>query len=168
MGARGPSRRKTLAHGVSHGSGAKGASPGTGRKRVSSNCPYPAKQVTVRSCRAPWTSDVSSAGEFAERVLLLSAGCAALIFIAVGIERPVWLDEANSALIAARGFGGIVDSLRRRTTCLAIIPFSVFGCASSAIRKSPCARYPLCFTWPDAEPFSFWAGALLRRPPRSL
>lgn len=53
------------------------------------------------------------AGKFAERALLLSAGCAALIFVVVGIQRPVWLDEANSVLIAARGFGGIVDSLSR-------------------------------------------------------
>jgi hypothetical protein len=36
-----------------------------------------------------------------------------VLFILVGITRPVWLDEANSVLIAKAGFTGIVDGLSR-------------------------------------------------------
>ena len=48
-----------------------------------------------------------------ERALAVCAVAAALVFIAVGITRPVWLDEANSVLIARHSFAGIVDALSR-------------------------------------------------------
>jgi uncharacterized membrane protein len=92
------------------------------------------------------TSDASSAGEFAEWALLLAAGCAALIFIAVGIRRPVWLDEANSVLIAARGFGGIVDSLRHDNNLpcyysLLCVWMRVFGDSEIALRALSAVFY---------------------------
>jgi hypothetical protein len=47
-----------------------------------------------------------------QEVILLSASfIAVLIFACVGIQRWVWLDEANSVLIALRGPRGIVSSL---------------------------------------------------------
>jgi hypothetical protein len=48
-----------------------------------------------------------------ERVFWAVCLAAVAVFVVVGIERPVWLDEANSVLIASHGLSGIVDSLRR-------------------------------------------------------
>jgi len=48
-----------------------------------------------------------------EWCLALCAVAAGLVFIVVGIDRPVWLDEANSVLIAKGGFAAIVDGLSR-------------------------------------------------------
>jgi 4-amino-4-deoxy-L-arabinose transferase-like glycosyltransferase len=48
-----------------------------------------------------------------EWILMRCAVLAAVVFIVVGITRPVWLDEANSVLIAKTGFAGIVDGLSR-------------------------------------------------------
>jgi 4-amino-4-deoxy-L-arabinose transferase-like glycosyltransferase len=50
---------------------------------------------------------------YLERLLAACALAAAIVFIAVGIGRPVWLDEANSVLIAGHSFSGIVDALSR-------------------------------------------------------
>jgi 4-amino-4-deoxy-L-arabinose transferase-like glycosyltransferase len=50
---------------------------------------------------------------YLDRLLAVCALAAAIIFIGVGIGRPVWLDEANSVLIAGHGFSGIVDALSR-------------------------------------------------------
>ena len=55
-----------------------------------------------------WTAKHSAA----ERLLIPASLVGVAIFVAVGIGRPVWLDEANSVLIASRGFLGIIDSLR--------------------------------------------------------
>jgi hypothetical protein len=47
-------------------------------------------------------------------VALAAATLAALaVFVAVGADRSVWLDEANSILIASRDFPGIAESLSR-------------------------------------------------------
>jgi hypothetical protein len=46
-----------------------------------------------------------------ERVLLAAAVVGGAVFILVGINRPVFLDEANSVLIASRGFAGIPGAL---------------------------------------------------------
>jgi hypothetical protein len=45
--------------------------------------------------------------------IALCAILSGAVFIVVGITRPVWLDEANSVLIAKAGFSGIVDGLSR-------------------------------------------------------
>jgi mannosyltransferase len=50
---------------------------------------------------------------YAERILWCAAAIGALVFIAVGIERSMWLDEANSVLIASGGITDIMESLRR-------------------------------------------------------
>jgi mannosyltransferase len=44
-----------------------------------------------------------------ERVLLAAALISAAVFLAVGIKRPVFVDEAYSVLIASRGFSAIVE-----------------------------------------------------------
>src|SRR5687767_10835676 len=59
--------------------------------------------VLVTSHKPFWT----------ERVLVVAALAAAVIFVAVGMGRPVWLDEANSVLIADRSMSGILEALRR-------------------------------------------------------
>ncbi len=51
--------------------------------------------------------------QYIERTLVIYALIAAGVFIAAGIGRSVWLDEANAVLIASHGFSGIVDSLSR-------------------------------------------------------
>ena len=51
-------------------------------------------------------------GRYPDRVLLVASLAAAVAFIAIGIQRPVWLDEANSLLISSRSFSGIVAALR--------------------------------------------------------
>ena len=49
----------------------------------------------------------------AEVALLAACLAGMVIFSVVGIEHSLFLDEANSVLIASRGFSGIVDSLSR-------------------------------------------------------
>lgn len=51
--------------------------------------------------------------DIAERALAVAAVAAAVVFIAVGIERPLFLDEANSVIIASHNAAGILDSLSR-------------------------------------------------------
>lgn len=51
-------------------------------------------------------------GPYLDRVLLAASLAAAVAFVAIGIQRPVWLDEANSVLISSRPFTGIVAALR--------------------------------------------------------
>ena len=48
-----------------------------------------------------------------ERILLAAGWLALAVFVAVGMERALWLDEANSVLIAAHPPAGIVDALSR-------------------------------------------------------
>jgi hypothetical protein len=49
----------------------------------------------------------------AERILWWGTAISAILFIVIGIDRSIWLDEANSALIASGNMHSIVDSLRR-------------------------------------------------------
>ena len=56
---------------------------------------------------------VSGAVTQGERLLTAAALLAAVVFVTVGIERPVWLDEANSINIARHGLPGILDALRQ-------------------------------------------------------
>ena len=65
-------------------------------------------QTSIRASQTP----AALAGHL-DRLLAVCALAAAIVFIAVGIGRPVWLDEANSVLIAGHGFSGIVDALSR-------------------------------------------------------
>ena len=46
------------------------------------------------------------------RIIVAATLAGSVVFCAVGIGRPVWLDEAYAVLIASRGFSGIVDTLR--------------------------------------------------------
>jgi uncharacterized membrane protein len=50
---------------------------------------------------------------YAEQILWCCAALSALVFIVIGIERSIWLDEANSTLIASGSIPDIVESLRR-------------------------------------------------------
>src|SRR5262249_30288910 len=59
---------------------------------------------------------------YAEVALTAAAIIAALVFIVVGISRPVWLDEANSVRIARQNLSGVVDSLSRDNN----LPFYYF------------------------------------------
>src|SRR2546423_6012100 len=47
-----------------------------------------------------------------DRWLIAAAAIAALVFTFVGINRPVWVDEANCIPFSARGPAEIVDGLR--------------------------------------------------------
>src|SRR5271157_4035802 len=47
-----------------------------------------------------------------ERLLLAAAGAAILVFVTVGIRRPIWLDEAISLSIARDALSGIAERLR--------------------------------------------------------
>jgi mannosyltransferase len=51
-------------------------------------------------------------GRALERLLVPAAGAAVLVFVTVGIWRPIWLDEAISLSIARDGLGGIAERLR--------------------------------------------------------
>uniref|UniRef100_Q01PM2 Membrane protein-like protein n=1 Tax=Solibacter usitatus (strain Ellin6076) TaxID=234267 RepID=Q01PM2_SOLUE len=62
---------------------------------------------------APVRLESDEVERYLERLLAACALAAAVVFIGVGIGRPVWLDEANSVLIASHGFSGIIDSLSR-------------------------------------------------------
>jgi hypothetical protein len=59
---------------------------------------------------------------YLERLLAVCALAAAVVFISIGIGRSLWLDEANSVLIASHGFSGIVDALSRDNN----LPFYYF------------------------------------------
>jgi uncharacterized membrane protein len=64
----------------------------------------------------------------------------ALVFVAVGIARPVWLDEANSVAIASHGFGGILDGLSRDNNLPAYymalsVWMRIFGQSEAALRS---------------------------------
>lgn len=77
---------------------------------------------------------------YLERLLLAAALASAVVFIAVGIERPVWLDEANSVLIASRGFTAIPDSLSRDNNLpcyyfLLSLWMRIFGDSEIALRS---------------------------------
>ncbi len=56
-----------------------------------------------------WVKSLSPA----ERLLAAASLAALAVFVVAGIERPIWIDEANSVLIAGRGFSAIVEALRR-------------------------------------------------------
>ena len=47
-----------------------------------------------------------------ECLLVVLSFFALLLFVTIGIYRPIWLDEANSILVASQSFSGIVDKLR--------------------------------------------------------
>lgn len=47
-----------------------------------------------------------------ERLLLAAAGAAVVVFVTVGIRRPIWLDEAISLSIAREALSGIAGRLR--------------------------------------------------------
>ena len=51
-------------------------------------------------------------GRALERLLVPAAGAAVLVFVTVGIWRPIWLDEAISLSIARDSLGGIAERLR--------------------------------------------------------
>ena len=51
--------------------------------------------------------------DWPERASIAALLVAGIVFIAVGIERPLFADEAYSVLIAGRGASGIVDGLSR-------------------------------------------------------
>ncbi|PWT97850.1 MAG: hypothetical protein C5B51_30550 [Terriglobia bacterium] len=75
-----------------------------------------------------------------ERLLGVASLAGVAIFLGVGIERPVWLDEANSVLIAARGFSGIVEGLRHENNLpgyylLLSVWMRVFGDSEIALRS---------------------------------
>jgi len=81
-----------------------------------------------------------------ERALALCAVAAAMVFIAVGIARPVWLDEANSVLIAQHSFAGIVDALSRDNNFplyyfLLSVWMRVFGDSEIALRALSAVFY---------------------------
>jgi len=76
----------------------------------------------------------------AERLLIAASLVGVAVFVAVGIERPVWLDEANSALIASRGFAGVIDSLRHENNLpgyyfLLSLWMRIFGDSEIALRS---------------------------------
>lgn len=48
----------------------------------------------------------------AEAGLFLLAAAAVVVFIVVGIGRPIWADDAYGALMARHGFGGLLEALR--------------------------------------------------------
>jgi hypothetical protein len=48
-----------------------------------------------------------------ETGLMLLAAVAVMVFIFVGVGRPIWADEANAVLISNHGFHGLVDALQR-------------------------------------------------------
>jgi len=75
-----------------------------------------------------------------ERLLIVASLLGVAVFVAVGIERPVWLDEANSVLIASRGFSGIIDSLRHENNLpayyfLLSVWMRIFGDSEIALRS---------------------------------
>jgi mannosyltransferase len=77
---------------------------------------------------------------YPERMLAAAALIGIVVLLAVGINRPVWLDEANSVLIAGRGFQGIVDSLRRENNLpgyyfLLSLWMRLFGDSEIALRS---------------------------------
>ena len=47
-----------------------------------------------------------------ECLLVVLSFFALLLFVTIGICRPIWLDEANSILVASQSFSGIIDKLR--------------------------------------------------------
>jgi mannosyltransferase len=51
-------------------------------------------------------------GRYLERSLMAASFAAAAAFIVIGIQHPLWLDEANSVLISSQPFSGIVAALR--------------------------------------------------------
>ena len=76
----------------------------------------------------------------AERLLIAASLLGVAIFVAVGIERPLWLDEANSALIASRGFVSVIDSLRHENNLpgyyfLLSLWMRIFGDSEIALRS---------------------------------
>ena len=61
----------------------------------------------------PASPAAQAGATYPERLLFAAAIASVVVFTVVGIGRPVWLDEANSVLIASRGFAGIPDFLVR-------------------------------------------------------
>jgi mannosyltransferase len=55
--------------------------------------------------------DATLAGRYAEGLLGAAALISAALFVFAGMNRPVWLDEANSVLISSRTFAGIIQAL---------------------------------------------------------
>jgi len=58
-----------------------------------------------------WATD-GRLGRTLERLLIPAAGAAMLVFVTVGIWRPIWLDEAISLSIAREPLSGIAERLR--------------------------------------------------------
>ena len=62
------------------------------------------------------------AARYLEGGLAAASLIAVAVFVAVGMGRSIWLDEANCILISSRGFSGIVDGLRHDNN----LPFYYF------------------------------------------
>jgi uncharacterized membrane protein len=58
-----------------------------------------------------WATD-GRLGRALERLLIPAAAAAMLVFVTVGIWRPIWLDEAISLSIARETLSGIAERLR--------------------------------------------------------
>lgn len=65
----------------------------------------------AQTSELPAVYAAEAVSRYAERLLFVSAMAAAIVFAAVGMQRPVWLDEANSVIIASRGFAGVSSAL---------------------------------------------------------
>ena len=75
------------------------------------------QQIRPRLTYARWSGVPVS-----ESLLLAVSLAAVAVYVAVGAGRPVWLDEANTILIASRSLSGIVEALKRENN----FPFYFF------------------------------------------
>jgi 4-amino-4-deoxy-L-arabinose transferase-like glycosyltransferase len=78
--------------------------------------------------------------DWAERTLIPLSAIAALIFVAIGASRPVWLDEVSSLSFATQDLHGLVEILRKDTNLPAYYLIlhqwiAVFGDSEAASRS---------------------------------
>ena len=110
----------------------------------------------------PGTSTIQGKGT--TRLLQLTAGLAAAfvvcIYLTHGIGRSMWLDEANTVIIASGSPKQILDSLSRDTLArtAVLILCSLDGCGCLVTPKLRFDSHRFCFILLEFASCGSWAG----------